>query len=608
MSNEKIMEAQVTLFPTIFKKEEPAIKTVGYALSRIQSGRSASTISDVRAGKGDKTALPVVCFSGMFARRADDALMEHSRLMVLDFDKLEDVQTIKYELAQDKYIFAIWISPSGNGLKALVHLKFPDQHRAQFNALEEYFLKHYGLQMDGSGRNESRACFESHDPDLVINLDHEVYAGVVLDTQEKQKIDALDKGTDYRKLNISCRIIRLADDGEKHHSLLKAATLAGGYIAAGKVEEEEAFRILLREILKRDVDSIDLAKKTLREGIEHGKTMPIREVIEKENEAMKDINLDEMDLNFISSEDDDYQYMVDFAEGRIPEGLKSGNELFDKHFRYKKELVIGMGHSNVGKTTFMLYLMIVASVKHGWKWLVYSSENKTAMVKIRLMEFYQDRQLKGMTPEERKEAYKWVNKYFTLISNHEVYSYKDLVLMAQKARQTKRLDGIFIDPYNSLKVSSSGNGIISTHDYHYEALRELLTFSVNQDMAVWINMHAVTEAQRMKGPDGLPVAPYAEQAEGGGKNVNVADCVITIHRKIQAPTPEDRRTVELHVRKVRTTELGGLPTPVTDPVLFRMNTDGTGFRTLDGPDLYDPIDGGTPSTNLSTTSSYDISF
>ena len=95
----------------------------------------------------------------MFARRADDALMEHSRLMVLDFDKLDDVQTIKYELAQDRYIFAIWISPSGNGLKALVHLKFPDQHRAQFNALEEYFLKHYGLQMDGSGRNESRALF-----------------------------------------------------------------------------------------------------------------------------------------------------------------------------------------------------------------------------------------------------------------------------------------------------------------------------------------------------------------------------------------------------------------------------------------------------------------
>lgn len=608
MNNEKILEAKVTLFPTVFQKEEPVIKSLGYALQRIQKGKSRSTIDAVRAGNGDKTKLPVVCFSGQFARRSDDALMEHSGLIILDFDKLDDVDEIKHELAEDKYILAIWVSPSGNGLKALVHLKFPTQHRAQFNALEEYFLKHYGLQMDGSGRNESRACFESYDPEMIVNLDYEVYAGVVLDTQEKQKINALDKGTDYRKLNIAARIIRLAEDGEKHNSLLKAATLAGGYVAAGKIEEEEAVRVLYREILKKDIDSEEVARATLRQGLEHGKTMPIREVIEQESKAMKDINLDEMDLGFISSDDDDYNYMVEFAEGRIPEGLKTGNKQVDKHFRFKKELFVGMGHSNVGKTTFMLWLMVVAAVKHNWKWLVYSSENKTAMVKIRLMEFYQDRPLSAMNPQERKEAFQWVAKHFTLISNHEVYSYKDLVLMAQKTRQTKQLDGIFIDPYNSLKVDASKGGIISTHDYHYEALRELLTFSVKLDMAVWINMHAVTEAQRMKGPDGLPVAPFAEQAEGGGKNVNVADSVGTIHRKIQAPTAEDRRTVEFHIRKVRTTELGGAPTSLDEPLLFRMNTDGTGFRSLDGQDLYDPITEGTPKKNLSVTSNYDLAF
>ena len=166
--------------------------------------------------------------------------MEHSGFTILDFDKLEDVLQVKRQLAEDKYIFAIWVSPSGNGLKALVQLKFPDKHRDQFNALINYFNKNYGLNLDVSGKNESRACFESYDPELVINLDAEIYAGVLVDQEEKQKINALDKGTDYRKLNIAARIIRLAEDGEKHHALLRAATLAGGYIAAGKLEEEEA--------------------------------------------------------------------------------------------------------------------------------------------------------------------------------------------------------------------------------------------------------------------------------------------------------------------------------------------------------------------------------
>ena len=179
-----LLERKITLFQTIYQKEEPIIKTIGYALTRIQSGRSRSTIEDVRAGRTDKTNLPVVCWSGQFARRSDDALMEHSGVTILDFDKLEDVIQVKRQLAEDKYIFAIWVSPSGNGLKALVQLKFPEKHRDQFNALINYFSKNYGINLDKSGKNESRACFESYDSDLVINTDAEVYSGVLVDQVE----------------------------------------------------------------------------------------------------------------------------------------------------------------------------------------------------------------------------------------------------------------------------------------------------------------------------------------------------------------------------------------------------------------------------------------
>ena len=45
-----------------------------------------------------------------------------------------------------------------------------------------------------------------------------------------------------------CRMIRQCEDGEKHNTLLRAARLLGGYVAAGRMEEEEVVRVLMREI------------------------------------------------------------------------------------------------------------------------------------------------------------------------------------------------------------------------------------------------------------------------------------------------------------------------------------------------------------------------
>ena len=115
-----------------------------------------------------------------------------------------------------------------------------------------------------------------------------------------------------------------------------------------------------------------------------------------------------------------------------------------------------------------------------------------------------------------------------------------------------------------------------------KATSELLTFSKSNDIAVWVNAHAVTEAQRMKGEDGLPIAPFAEQTEGGGKFINRPDSFLTFHRKIQHPEHDVRRTTEIHVRKVRETETGGEPTPFDQPFLMMMNSSNTGFYCPSG--------------------------
>ena len=581
---------KVTIFKNVFDKTQPHYLDLHKALERIQSGRSSGIVDKVREGnKEKKLELPVVCFSGEFASRSDDALFEHSGFIVLDFDHV-DVDATKKALGTDDFIYSCWTSPSGNGVKALVQITNPERHRDHFRALIKYFERTHGLELDESGINESRACFESYDPDLIVKGDYKKFGHFTTEHAEAQTPtnEAYDY-TDYMKLNLACRMIRQAKDGEKWMTLNRAAILCGGYISAGRMEEEEVVRVLFREIAKRDLDNEEHAKQTIIAGIEKGKQMPIRDIIDEEKSAQREMLLNDGDMSFISSDDEDFRWIDDYSQGKIPIGLDTGDPKLDDYFRYKKEFLIINGHSNVGKTTTALYLMVNSAIRHGWRWVIYSSENRTASVKMSLMQFAMDMPIGSMNYAQKKQAYKWVQDHFIVISNKQVYSYSDIILFIEKVMRQTPIDAVFVDPYNSLKLDMK-NSSIGVHDYHYEAASEFLTFSKAHDVAVWLNMHAVTEAQRRKGPDGLPVAPYAEDTEGGGKFVNRADCFVTLHRKVQSSDPMIRKMSELHVRKVREVETGGQPTPLEDPYCIVMNLSHTGFTTRIGQRaLFQPI-------------------
>jgi len=580
---------KITMFKNVWEKDAPHYVSVFTALERVKKGNSKELIEQVRSGnKEAKKSLPVVCFSGEFSSRSDDALFEHSGLIVLDFDHI-DVQQSKSLLATDEFVFAVWVSPSGDGLKALIRITNPERHRDHFRALKSYFDKSYGLDVDESGINESRACFESYDPDVIINSDSKKFGAFQSEMAELQVAKQDGIATDYMKLNLAAVMIRKAEDGEKHHVLLKASRLVGGFIGAGRIEEDEAIRVLMREISKKDIDSEQSAMNTIRDGIEEGKQDPIRDVLASEKDVKREMMINDGDMSFISSDDEDSKWIEKFANGEIELGLTTGNEDFDKYFRYKKNLLIMNGHSNVGKTTVALYMMVNASLRHNWTWVIYSSENKTASIKMKLMEFATNRKVGSMTYQQRKTSFEWVSKHFVIISNKDVYNYTDILVFMEKVMTQQRMDGCFIDPYNSLKLDLSQAGG-NSHDYHYQAASEFLTFSNANDVAVWVNMHAVTEAQRRKGDDGLPTAPYAEDTEGGGKFVNRADTFITVHRKIQSPDPHTRRTSEWHVRKEREQETGGEPTPFDSPLTMSMNSSATAFIVgNNGEKLFEPL-------------------
>ena len=134
----------VTIYRNIFDKT-PNYIPVEKALERIRIGKSKEKIDEIRTQLDKersnklKQNLPSVCFSGKFQERTDIGLINHSNLICLDFDNLEDVNNEKSLLCANEFIYACWISPSGNGLKALIKIADGKKHREHFQALKELF-------------------------------------------------------------------------------------------------------------------------------------------------------------------------------------------------------------------------------------------------------------------------------------------------------------------------------------------------------------------------------------------------------------------------------------------------------------------------------------
>lgn len=160
-------------------------KDVSYFLDRIREGASKDLIFKIRESekKEDKSALkamlPVVCFNGQFSNRSRSGLKKASGLMILDFDHVEDLPGLKAKVKNDIHVFAAWTSPN-KGLKMLYRIPIV-QDDQQFKSIFKQICKVYP-DLDTSGSDISRCCYESYDPNIYINLSAEVFYPIVTET------------------------------------------------------------------------------------------------------------------------------------------------------------------------------------------------------------------------------------------------------------------------------------------------------------------------------------------------------------------------------------------------------------------------------------------
>lgn len=169
---------------TIFKNfnEVSEQKDFLKILDDIKTGTYKNAVTYLRKSLADdkkeaaeraKKSLPAFTPSATFkGGRKMEFLQQYNPLVVLDIDKLtkEQLANGKDKLKQDQHVYAAFTSPSGNGLKIFVKVEgTKENHKDNFLKLQKYFEELLEVEIDKSGKDITRLCFFSFDPDLYLN-------------------------------------------------------------------------------------------------------------------------------------------------------------------------------------------------------------------------------------------------------------------------------------------------------------------------------------------------------------------------------------------------------------------------------------------------------
>lgn len=169
---------------TIFKNFNEVVETKDFLkiLDDIKTGVYRHAITYLRKSLADnkteaaeraKKSLPAFTPSATFKDgRKMEYLTKYNPLVVLDIDKItpEKMSQSKKKLQEDQFVFSFFTSPSGNGLKVFIKIDgTQENHKDNFIKTQEYFEKLLDLEIDKSGKDITRLCFFSYDPEIYVN-------------------------------------------------------------------------------------------------------------------------------------------------------------------------------------------------------------------------------------------------------------------------------------------------------------------------------------------------------------------------------------------------------------------------------------------------------
>jgi hypothetical protein len=560
-----------TIFKNIFSKE-PHFITVDKALERIKLGASKALVLDIRLALDKEKAnklklnLPSICFSGKFgADRKDDQLVAHSGFIVLDFDDISDLRDKQTEIIQKDFVYACWVSPSGNGLKALVKIADGKKHREHFQSLQEVFP-----EIDRSGINVSRVCYESFDPDIYINEKAVVFTKAKkIEKIVVNEIETIDDSENFRRI---LKWLTNKNDafvtGERNTYIFKLASACCRF----GINEEAALSLISAEYLVSNDFTMSEMRSAVKSGYRANRAIAGSAILQKEKLVNKTTNYEiDVKKEFVDEKGDNYRvedvvYGIDVKDKALlinqngfDKVLGVGVPELDYIFKPKRgEITLLTGIGNYGKTAWQKSQLLSRIIMYGEKIATFSPEDTPAE------EYFHDfvEMLLGCecTPfnpnrpsnDIYEAAYDYISKHIFYISAEmlsptpQYIKEKFLELIVQE-----KVDFCCIDPFNQMTNDYKGFGG-RTDKYLETLLADFSRFSKKNDVYFWVIAHPKL-MERDRG--GNYKCPDVFDVNDGAMWNNKMDNITVYHRPF-AQTDPSSPVAEFHSKKIKKKSVG----------------------------------------------------
>lgn len=157
------------------------------AISAVGTDKADAKADEYRTWKANN--LPAVIPAGVWDKKVDGKATHsyagwsgtHTGYITLDFDNIENIEELTERLRACPYVFFLFISPSGKGVKVFISVdplpKDRDEHKIAWDALKTDIeaVADMEVAVDKQCKNINRLCYLAHDPDAYVNEAAEVF-------------------------------------------------------------------------------------------------------------------------------------------------------------------------------------------------------------------------------------------------------------------------------------------------------------------------------------------------------------------------------------------------------------------------------------------------